>query len=462
MISALYCRVSTAEQANEGYSIHEQAERLKSYCSALKIDRYKVYSDPAFSGGNMNRPALQEMLTDVKAGKINKVIVYKLDRLSRSQLDTLYLIEKVFLANNCDFVSISENFDTGSPFGRAMIGILAVFAQLEREQIKERFMLGRTARAKEGLFHGGGSGAIGYEYINGKLAVNEYEAMQIKEAFRLYCSGYSFRDIQKLFDSKGYETRFGKWSDHRIRECVLNDLYIGKITFSGKKYNGIHEPIIDTETFEAARRIHQNHFKEHVYNKASPTNKNNLLSGLLYCGYCGARFCCSYRAGGKYAYYSCYSRRKCNKLMIKDPNCMNKIWRADNLNELVLAEVMKLKLDPEQLKPAEQKDNRPVIQSEIEKLAAKRSKLIDLYSMDKITLEDFDSKIDPLNEQISKLTEQLSKAPVSDLSQFKRHIETFPDIVKKGAVNELRSVLQLLISKIIVKDEDIIIHWNFN
>ena len=206
MISALYCRVSTAEQANEGYSIHEQAERLKSYCSALKINRYKVYSDPAFSGGNMNRPALQEMITDVKAGRINKVIVYKLDRLSRSQLDTLYLIEKVFLANNCDFISISENFDTSSPFGRAMIGILAVFAQLEREQIKERMILGRTARAKEGLFHGGSGGAAGYEYVNGKLIVNEFEAMQIKEAFKLYCSGYGFNDIRKIFEDKGYYT----------------------------------------------------------------------------------------------------------------------------------------------------------------------------------------------------------------------------------------------------------------
>lgn len=461
MISALYCRVSTAEQANEGYSIHEQEERLKSYCSALKIDRYKVYSDPAFSGGNMNRPALQEMLTDVKAGKINKVIVYKLDRLSRSQLDTLYLIEKVFLANNCDFISLSENFDTGSPFGRAMIGILAVFAQLEREQIKERFMLGRTARAKEGLFHGGSNGAIGYEYINGQLVINEFEAMQIKEAFDLYCSGYSFRDIKKVFDDKGYETRFGKWSDHRIRECILNDLYIGNVKFSGKTYSGVHTPIVNIDLFENAQKIHQSQYKRHLHNNKSPTNKYNLLGGLLICGYCGAKFCCSYRAGSKYAYYSCYSRRKCNKTMVKDPACKNKNWRADDLNKLILNEVQTLTLDPNQLAEAKQKDNRPVIKSEIEKLTAKRSKLIDLYSMDKITLEDFDNKMDPINKQISKLTERLSEAPKYDLSHFKRQIETFPDLINKGAVNEIRSALQLLIDKIIIKDEDITIYWNF-
>ena len=461
MISALYCRVSTAEQANEGYSIHEQEERLKSYCSALKIDSYKVYSDPAYSGGNTNRPALQQLIADVKAGKVNKVIVYKLDRLSRSQLDTLYLIEKVFLANNCDFISVSENFDTGSPFGRAIIGILAVFAQLEREQIKERLLMGRTARAKEGYFHGGSGGAIGYEYINGNLVINHYEAMQIKEAFTLYCTGYNFTDIRKLFDQKGYRTRFGSWNDKRIREVILNDLYIGKITFSGKKYDGKHTPIIDPETFKTAQAIHKAHYKEHVYNRQSPTNRFNYLGGLIYCGFCGAKFCCNYRAGGKYAYYTCYSRRKINKAMVKDPDCKNKIWRADKLNELILDEVMKLKLDPDQLKEAKTEDKRPAIQSQLDKLMLKRSKLIDLYSSDRITLEDFDLKIESLNDQIDKLNEQLLEAHTADLSQIKRSIDTFKALKEKSTVNELRSVLQILIDKIIIKNEDVEIHWNF-
>ena len=125
---ALYSRVSTAEQASEGYSIGEQQSRLQSYCDAMNFKPYTLYTDAGFSGGSTDRPALQDLIRDVKNGKIEKVVVYKLDRLSRSQKDTLELIEDVFLTNGCDFVSVTENFDTATPLGRAMIGILAVFA----------------------------------------------------------------------------------------------------------------------------------------------------------------------------------------------------------------------------------------------------------------------------------------------------------------------------------------------
>ena len=134
---ALYPRVSSHEQV-DGYSIGEQIERLTKYCEAMDWDIFKIYTDPGYSGGSLERPGLQTMLADVRDGLVDKVVVYKLDRLSRSQKDTMMLIEDEFLANGVDFVSMSENFDTSTSFGRAMIGILAVFAQLERENIKEQ------------------------------------------------------------------------------------------------------------------------------------------------------------------------------------------------------------------------------------------------------------------------------------------------------------------------------------
>ena len=142
---ACYIRVSTSEQALNGQSLAEQEDRLLKYCDALNWQNTKVYKDAGFSGGNLNRPALQELIKDIP--HINKVIVYKLDRLSRSQKDTLYLIEDVFIKNNVDFISMCENFDTSSSFGKAMIGILSVFAELERNQIKERMTMGKFARA---------------------------------------------------------------------------------------------------------------------------------------------------------------------------------------------------------------------------------------------------------------------------------------------------------------------------
>ena len=111
------------------------------------------------------------------------VVVYKLDRLSRSQKDTLTLIEDNFIKNKVEFVSINENFDTSTPFGRAMIGILSVFAQLEKDQITERFTMGRIGRAKNGLYHGGPTAPTGYDYVDGKLVINEYEAIQVSYNF---------------------------------------------------------------------------------------------------------------------------------------------------------------------------------------------------------------------------------------------------------------------------------------
>ena len=138
---ALYIRVSTQEQAKEGYSIGEQTERLEKYAQAHGWTVFKKYTDPGYSGANMQRPALKQLIQDAKSHKFEKVIVYKLDRLSRSQKDTLMIIEDILLKNDVDFVSMNENFDTSTPFGKAMIGILAVFAQLEREQIKERMKI---------------------------------------------------------------------------------------------------------------------------------------------------------------------------------------------------------------------------------------------------------------------------------------------------------------------------------
>ena len=139
----IYVRVSTTEQAEEGYSLGEQEARLRKLCEANDWILVKVYTDGGFSGGNTDRPALQEMIKALEKGEADMVLVDKLDRLSRSQFDTLYMIQKVFMPQDVAFVSRAESFDTSTPFGRAMVGILAVFAELDRERIKERMSEGR-------------------------------------------------------------------------------------------------------------------------------------------------------------------------------------------------------------------------------------------------------------------------------------------------------------------------------
>ena len=177
----IYVRVSTTQQYEEGYSIPQQIERLQKYCEANEWQVIKVYVEDGHSGGTMERPALQKMFKEIPKEHPDLILVDKLDRLSRSQFDTLYMIQKVFDPQGVAFVSRAESFDTSSAFGKAMVGILAVFAELERSRIKERMIDGKEGRAKEGKYKGGGKVPIGFRYDKEteELTINEYEAEQV-------------------------------------------------------------------------------------------------------------------------------------------------------------------------------------------------------------------------------------------------------------------------------------------
>ena len=352
--TALYLRVSTQEQAAEGYSIDEQAERLKNYCKAMGWLDTKLYIDAGCSGGDLNRPSLQDLIQDIKAAQIEKVVVYKLDRLSRSQKDTLNLIEDIFLKNNVDFISINENFDTSTPFGRAMIGILAVFAQLEREQIKERVTMGREGRAKNGKYHGGKYAPVGYDYIDGELVVNDFEKLQIYEIYKRFLNGQTINMIIKDFDELGYSHKYGKWNYKNIKSVLSNPVYIGKVTFDGQIYDGTHAPIIDAELFSETKSILDARAEANADKRITNHSHTTYFGGFIYCKQCGARYGVNnqqYKTedgqikGQKY--YACYSRRKRVRSMIVDPNCKNKKYRVDRFDSIIFEQIKKLELEPE-------------------------------------------------------------------------------------------------------------------
>ena len=466
----LYVRVSTQEQAKEGYSIDEQINRLRDYCKAMEWTIVKVYTDAGYSGSNTDRPALQSMIDDIKAKKGDSVVVYKLDRLSRSQKDTLELIEDCFLANNVGFISMTENFDTSTPFGRAMIGILSVFAQLEREQIKERVSMGREGRAKDGKFHGGGYEPIGYDYVDGELKVNEFEAMQIREIHRLYQEGKGFHTIERIFAERGYSQKFGKWQIKRIKRCMLNDLYIGNIHFNDQVYKGTHDPIVDEQTYHKSVALYQSR----DYSKYKHHGRNTCLGGLLYCGHCHARYSvATYKVDGKtYRYYSCYSRRKTNRNMVTDPTCMNKNWKLDDLDQIVFDEIRKLAIDPSYVHMIRQKNcsdddlsKEIVIKKEIAKIDYQKSRFMDLYGLGEFTLDEVQRKVAPLNDQKKKLENELSslasgKSALSEDDALKL-IESFEDVINEADFEQTRLLINALIEKIEIDNEDITIHWKF-
>ena len=464
---ALYARVSTREQVENGHSIDEQNDRLEKYCLALGWKDYKFYTDAGYSGANTDRPALKKLVKDVQEHKVDKFIVYKLDRLSRSQKDTLWLIEDVILENDCDFISIMENFDTSSPFGRAMIGILSVFAQLEREQIKERMAMGREGRAKEGKFSCGGMVPIGYNYIDGFLQIDEYEAMQLREAHQMFQSGFPLKVIARTFKEKGYSHKYGLWNEVRIRRCLKSDLYIGKVHYKTKIFQGLQEPIIDIETYNKTLSL----FEARDFSKHN--NKGNLyyLTGLIYCKHCGARFTSAVHTwkGKKYKYYICHSKRKSNLNMIKDKDCKNKTWHMEDLDQIIFDEISKLAMDTSHVHEIRfQKDDNlekvEILKKELQKIDNQRNRLIDLYGLGTFTVDEIQAKIEPLNEKRKSISDEINTLE-SDKSLSEEdaidYLSKWDDILHNGEFEQVRTLINALIEKIEIDDENVIIHWKF-
>jgi len=242
-----YIRVSTDEQAESGYSLQLQRERITAQIAAKGWGLFKVYEDGGQSGGKLDRPALQEMLSDIDAGNIQAVVIFKLDRLSRKQRDTMYLIEDVFLQRNIELVSISESLDTSSPTGRAMIGMLSVFAQLERDTITERLSGGRKQKAKTGGY-AGGNAAIGYSSERGQktLTADKEKAATVRRVFELHANGGKLQQIADRMNAEGHTTKQGaRFSATQIMRILRRrELYEGTYTYSGITADGLHAAII--------------------------------------------------------------------------------------------------------------------------------------------------------------------------------------------------------------------------
>lgn len=469
----LYVRVSTQEQAKEGYSIGEQLDRLRKYCEAKDWIIYREHTDPGYSGGSTDRPGLKALIKDVQSKRVDKIVVYKLDRLSRSQKDTLWLIEDIFLANNVDFVSMTENFDTGTPFGRAMIGILSVFAQLEREQIKERTSLGRAARAKDGYFHGGGFSPIGYDYIDGNLVVNEYEALQVKKVYDLVFSGMPIHAVGTYMD-KHFKKKYGRWSDSVVRSCLRTPVYTGRISYKGETYSGRHEAIIDDETFNRM----QGFLSERDLSKfpKHPFKRTSLLGGLIFCGNCGARYFVKQNTSKDpervppQRYYTCYSRGKTQKHMIKDPTCKNPSYNVKYLDALVLGEIKKLSVDQSYFdtlteeRPVESND-REILEERIREIEKQITKLVDLYQIGGIPFETIQERVKDLTEEKYNLEAEIDgeavSAPLLPIEEAKRIVVTFADVIESGDPDVLRDLVHSLIDGIVIYEEEIKIHWKF-
>ena len=392
------------------------------------------------------------------------MLVYKLDRLSRSQRDTLYLIEDVFMASGTDFVSMQESFDTSSIYGRAMLGVLSVFAQMERETITERTLMGRAGRAEQGLFHGGGTDPIGYDYIDGELVVNEEEAEQVRDVYAMYASGLSVSEISRRMD--GRKTKHGDWSHTSTVGNVLdNSLYAGTIHFDGVEAPGLHMAIVSQEL---DRRVKFR--RSRILRAEAAGDSAFLLTSMIYCDCCGARYFPNKRPNGRVV-YSCHSRAKKNKKMVRDPNCKAPHIPVDDLDAMVVHEVLTLAANPAQVDALIKKraaedggSDAAGVSEEVNRLDGEISRLMDLLQHDQV------ASVGDIAERISKVhAERMKLEPVSrEMAPRNYDVEIVKGILydvryvwSSLDVRARRSYLLQLIDGVQVGDNGISVSWAF-
>lgn len=354
MLAGAYLRVSTEEQVEHGLSLAAQKSRLLAYCHSQNWDIYDFYSDDGYSGKNLHRPAIQRLISDCEGKKLQAVVVLKLDRLSRKQRDVLYLLEDVLDKNKIGFKSVTEPFDTTTPFGKAAIGMMAVFAQLERETIVERIRIAKQEAAKQGRYLGGPI-AYGYHYdpIDKTIAVMTDEATVVRRIFNDYLKelkGYQVIATE-LNEQKIPPPRTAtQWERGTIR-CLLNNaFYAGYIEHSGIFYQGKHPPLISLQQWEMFQQL-RNKKKIGTANRRTRANEN-LLTGIIYCGECGARV--RYKKinksrqdlSARNAYYVCYSVDG-NKEMRKVAHCPCGHKRASIIENHVIKSLLQFCFKPQ-------------------------------------------------------------------------------------------------------------------
>ncbi len=442
--TALYARVSTEAQAEEGYSIDAQKKLLEAYCVSKEISHFKFYIDAGYSGSNLERPAIKKLLLDVQNDEVEAVAVYKLDRLSRSQKDTLYLIEDVFNPKGVGFISLSENMDTSTPIGRAMLGIMSAFAQLERETIRMRTRLGMKERVKSGLWMGGGKIPFGYDYDreSGKLIKNA-DSETVREIYELYLAGYSPALIARVLGLK-YEKL--------VVQILKRRTNTGTITYKGETYKGQHEAIIDEETFLAT-------MEEMKRRSRGVSGGVHLLSGILFCGVCGARV--RYQKWGKKGFrLVCYSQQKSKEYLIHDPSCQLERHWAEDVESEVLSDIFSLSLKKDEKKRGVKDGGLEKKKAQLEK---KLTRLYELYA----------EGDDALLKVISETKEELKRTELAQREAKERKdreekraatlakAEKLSEVWETLSAEEKKNLVTSLVEKVVLYDEKIEIHYRF-
>ena len=354
---AIYTRKSTDEGLEKEFNTLEaQREAGENYIRSMKHQGWVIlpehYDDGGFSGGSLKRPALKQLLSDVEAGKVDMIVVYKIDRLTRSLLDFAQLV-KIFEKHCCSFVSVTQHFNTCDSMGKLTLNILLSFAQFERELGAERVRDKIAASKKKGMWTGGPL-PLGYDSKNKKLVINKEEAEIVRFIFEDYKrTGSQFQTVRDV-NEKGYKpkermTKTGKniskgsFNHSMISNILNNPVYLGKVVYKGELYDGQHKAIISQELWDEAKSLRKANLGEAF--RPSRVIKHSLLKGLIECECCGAMTPTRSKKGNKY--YEYYTPLKTVKEGAKIAHCKVGSIPAGEIESFVIDKIKSIFQAPE-------------------------------------------------------------------------------------------------------------------
>lgn len=355
---AIYTRKSHEEGLEQAFnSLDAQRLSAENYIASQANEGWTLvpaqYNDGGFSGGNLERPALKRLLQDIKDGKIDCIVVYKIDRLTRSLLDFSKIIE-LLDEHKCSFVAVTQSFNTSNSMGRLMLNVLLSFAQYERELTSERIRDKFEASSKLGIWMGGVP-PLGYNPKDRKLEINEEEAKIVKTIYQSFIDTESVTETVRAMNKSGYTTKTwtstsGRlyngttFSKNGIRHILKNPVYAGKVNHKGKVYDGQHKPIITPKIWEKTQSIFTNR-ESSVTKSTTRISAPPLLKGIFFCGCCGASMTPTYsmkKNGSRYRYYVCSSKHR-----LTSDKCAVRTISAAEVEGLVIAQVLRLLTKPE-------------------------------------------------------------------------------------------------------------------
>ncbi|MEH7216186.1 recombinase family protein [Bacillus toyonensis] len=432
MTIGIYIRVSTEEQVRDGFSISAQREKLKAYCVAQDWDSFKFYVDEGVSAKDTNRPQLSIMLDHIKKGLINTVLVYRLDRLTRSVMD-LYKLLDTFDKYNCAFKSATEVYDTSTAMGRMFITIVAALAQWERENLGERVRMGQLEKARQGEYSA--KAPFGFDKNEqSKLIINPEESKVVLDMVRKIEEGYSIRQLANHLDGYIKPIRGYKWHIRTILDILSNNAMYGAIRWSNEIIENAHPGIITKDRFLKVQQL----LSSRQNFKKRKTTSIFIFQMKLLCPNCGNHLTCE-----RVMYHRKkdnkdieHNRYRCQACVLNKKKAFSssekKIEKAflDYIDDYRFTTVPELKKED---------DEKEILKKKLSKVERQREKFQKAWSNDLMTDEEFADRMKETKNTLEEIKEELYK---SGLNQNEK-IDS--DTVRR-IVNDIKNKWSLLSS----------------